>query len=473
MERSIDRLLDELSGIPSSTVKTLVRQKSRDFFWYSPVLNALLRDKTAEAVLMPRDEADVLRIAAACVRHRVPITARGSGTGNYGQAVPLEGGVVVDMTALDAIEWQRPGMVRVGPGRKMIELDRATRSQGSELRMHPSTKRTATIGGFVAGGSGGIGSITWGGLREPGNVGMARIVTMEETPRVLELRDADAQAVNHAYGTTGLITALEMPLAPAWDWVDLIVAFPDFMDAVRCGHALALSDGIVKKLASPIAWPIPESFMALQDSCPQGQAILIATVAAASLPAFKSLLRHHPNGAITYERPHDETAGETPLYEYTWNHTTLQMLKRDRGVTYLQALHPAARLLDSIAEMHALFGDEVMPHLEFIRVAGQVTASGLPVVRFTDEARLREIIAAYREHGVSIADPHTYTLEDGAGHKRVDADQLSFKRQHDPHGLLNPGKMRSFQSPSPPAVSPSPPAVAGGEGGARCEATGG
>jgi FAD/FMN-containing dehydrogenase len=440
----IDRLLDDLSGIPFTTVPTLVRQKSRDFFWYSPVLNALLRDKTAEAVLMPRDEADVVRIAAACARHRVPVTARGGGTGNYGQAVPLEGGVVVEMTALDRIEWQRPGMMRVGPGRKLIDLDRATSTSGWELRMHPSTKRTATIGGFVAGGSGGIGSITWGGLREAGNVGMARIVTLEETPRVLELRDADAQAVNHAYGTTGLITALEMPLAPAWDWIDLIVAFPTLTEAARCGYALALSDGIVKKLSSAIAWPIPASFRLIADHCPDGRAILIAMVAAPSLPAFKSLLRQHATGTITYEKPSDETPGETPLYEYTWNHTTLQMLKRDRGVTYLQALHPASRLLDSIAEMEAMFPDEVMPHLEFIRVSGQVTASGLPVLRYTNEDRLRAIIQAYRDHGVSIADPHTYTLEDGAGHKRVDTDQLSFKRDADPYGLLNPGKMRSF-----------------------------
>jgi FAD/FMN-containing dehydrogenase len=444
MDGVIARLLADLSGIPSTTVPTLVRQKSRDFFWYSPVLKTLLNDKTADAVLMPRDEADIVRIAAACVRHRVPITPRGSGTGNYGQAVPLHGGIVVDLTALDAIEWQRPGMLRVGPGRRMIDIDGETRPQGWELRMHPSTKRTATIGGFVAGGSGGIGSITWGGLREPGNVGMARIVTMEDTPRVLELRDADAQAVNHAYGTTGLITALEMPLAPAWEWIDLIVAFPDFMDAARCGHALALSDGIVKKLASAIAWPIPEAFAGLQDHCPQGHAILIAMIAAPSLAAFGSLLRRHPGGTITLRRPHDEAPGATPLYEHTWNHTTLQMLRRDRGVTYLQCLHPAARLLDSVAEMAAMFGDEVMPHLEFIRVGGQVTASGLPVVRYTTEDRLRAIIAAYRAHGVSIADPHTVTLEDGAGHKRVDADQLAFKRAHDPYGLLNPGKMRSF-----------------------------
>jgi hypothetical protein len=64
-------------------------------------------------------------------------------------------------------------------------------------------------------------------------VAAARIVTMEADPRVIELHEGDAQAVNQAYGTTGLITGQEMPLAPAWNWIDVIVAFPTFMDAVR------------------------------------------------------------------------------------------------------------------------------------------------------------------------------------------------------------------------------------------------
>jgi FAD/FMN-containing dehydrogenase len=441
----LDRLLSDLSDIPHTTEPALVRQKSRDFFWYSPVLNQQLRGSSAQAVVSPRDEADVVRVAAACFRHKIPITARGGGTGNYGQAVPLRGGVVLDMTALDTIEWQRPGMMRVGPGRKLIDIDRETRPNGWELRMHPSTKRTATIGGFVAGGSGGIGSVTWGGLREPGNVAAARIVTMETEPRVVELREGEAQAVNHAYGTTGLITALEMPVAPAWNWIDMIVAFPTFMDAVRFGYAVALADGIVKKLVSPIAWPTPDAFRQVREHCPDGRAILIAMVAEPSVAAFKSVLqRRHGSGTITFEQPTAEAPGEVPLYEFTWNHTTLQMLKRDRSVTYLQALHPAARLLDSVAEIETLFGDELTPHLEFLRVGGQVTASGLPIVRFTTEERLNAIIAEHRARSVSIADPHVFTLEDGVGHKQVDSDQLAFKHQADPRGLLNPGKMRSF-----------------------------
>ena len=433
----------DVGDVPLLDDPALVRQKSRDFFWYSPVLKAQLNGKTADLVACPRDEADVLRVAGACARHRVPLTARGGGTGNYGQAVPLAGGVVLDMAAMSAIEWQRPGCLRVGPGARMVDIDAATRPNGWELRMHPSTKRTATIGGFVAGGSGGIGSVTWGGLREPGNVAAARVVTLEREPRALELRGTEAGAVNHAYGTTGIITALEMALAPAWPWVDLVAAFPDFAGAVRFARDVALADGVVKKLLTPIAWPIPALFRGLREHCPEGEAVVIAMVAEPSLEAFEGVLAR-AGGRLTFQAPTEEGPGATPLYEYTWNHTTLQALKVDKGLTYLQALYPADRLLDSVAEMAALFGDEVLPHLEFIRYGGRVTASGLPLVRYTTPERLAEIISEHERRGVTIANPHVYTLEDGAGHKRVDADQLSFKAEADPYGLLNPGKMRSY-----------------------------
>ncbi len=86
----------------------------------------------------------------------------------------------------------------------------------------------------------------------------------------------------------------------------------------------------------------------------------------------------------------------------------------------------------------------MIPHCEFIRFAGRVTASALPVVRFTTPERLDEIIRLHEENGVMIANPHVVTLEDGSRHKRADADQLGFKQEVDPQGLLNPGKMRSF-----------------------------
>lgn len=441
---TLDRLVADLGDIPVITERKVVRRRSRDFFWYSPILNARLDGKSADLIVLPRSEDDVVRIASVCARHRVPVTVRGGGTGNYGQAVPLEGGVLLDISGLETIEWIKPGAVRVGAGAKMNAIDAAAQAQGWELRLHPSTKRMATIGGFVAGGSGGIGSVTYGGLREPGNILAARIVTLEEKPRVIELRGDAAQKVNRAYGTTGIITALEMPLAPAWNWIDVVVAFDDFIEAAAFGYEAALADGIVKKVLSPVTWPLPSYFGALKPYCPQGKSVLMAMIAEPSLESFRSLLGGR--GTITLEMPTDESPSRVPLYEYCWNHTTLQVLKSDRSVTYLQCLYPHDRVLEKVAEIRELFPDEVMQHLEFIRFGGRVTCSSLPVIRYTDADRLNEIIRLHEERGVFIANPHVFTIEDGSRYKRADADQLGFKHEVDPHGLLNPGKMRSFVS---------------------------
>jgi FAD/FMN-containing dehydrogenase len=446
----IAAFLRDIDDVPASIEPTDVKRKSRDFFWYSPILDAQLKAKFADVIVSPRDEADVIRVASACARHRIPLTARGGATGNYGQCVPLEGGVVLEMSGLNALEWTRAGVVRVGSGAKMDVLDRELRQTGWEQRMHPSTKRSATIGGFVAGGSGGVGSVTYGGLREPGNILAARVVSLEPTPRVLELRGDAAQKVNRAYGTTGIITALEMPLAPVLPWIDVIFAFDDFGDAVRYGRQLAMADGIAKKLLSVIAWPLPSYFGALRRHCPEGRHLLIGMIAEASLETCKTLLAAS-RGEVTFEAKSDDSPGQVPLYEYTWNHTTLQVLKSDRKVTYLQCLFPADRLIESAAQMDERFGEDLMQHLEFIRFGGTVTASALPVVRYSTPQRLEQMIADHEANGIMVANPHVYTLEDGSRHKRADADQLGFKHEVDPLGLLNPGKMRSFVPRSPGA----------------------
>jgi FAD/FMN-containing dehydrogenase len=438
----LDAFTRDVGDVPLITDVVNIRRRSRDFFWYSPVLNAQLHGLAADIVAVPRDEADVIRVAAACARHRIPLCVRAGGTGNYGQMVPLEGGVLLDVNELNKIEWTKPGLVRAEAGARMHDIDAALRPQGWELRMHPSTKRMATIGGFVAGGSGGIGSVTYGGLREPGNIVAARVVTLEDEPRVLELRGEDALKINRAYGTTGIITALEMPLAPAWPWIDVVVAFDDFWKAMTFGVALANADGIVKKLITPMIAPIPQHFGPMRGHCPDGKSVVFAMIAEPSMESFRTLLKGA--GDITFEQPNDESASAVPLYEYTWNHTTLQWLKQDRGITYLQCLYPPDRLIESLREMHRLFGDEVLLHTEFMRFNGRITCSGLPIVRYTTPERLNEIIALHEEHGVFIANPHVYTLEDGTRHKKTDADQYGFKQEVDPYGLLNPGKMRTY-----------------------------
>ena len=101
--------------------------------------------------------------------------------------------------------------------------------------------------------------------------------------------------------------------------------------------------------------------------------------------------------------------------------------------------------LRTLAHLCEHFGDEVIPHLEVVKVHSQVTLLGLQLVRYTNEARLNEIIAYHEAQGVMIANPHTYILEDG-GRKVTNPAQLAFKRKVDPFGLLNPQKMRGWQS---------------------------
>ncbi|MEL6234982.1 MAG: FAD-binding protein, partial [Pseudomonadota bacterium] len=94
-----------------------------------------------------------------------------------------------------------------------------------------------------------------------------------------------------------------------------------------------------------------------------------------------------------------------------------------------------------------IFGPEVPQHLEAMREGGRVIFAGLPIVRFTTEERLDEIVRIHEEEGCLIFNPHRYTLEEG-GRQAVDDRQLAFKREADPKGLLNPGKMIAWDDPA-------------------------
>ena len=442
---SVSAVIQAMPGLAWTTDPALVRQKSRDFFWYSPVLKRQLNRVTGEAVVTPRDEAELSAVLAAAYARDVPVTPRGAGTGNYGQAMPLRGGIVLEMTEFNRVLWAKPGLVRAQAGCKLIELDaQLRRDVGGELRFHPSTKRTATLGGFIAGGSSGIGSTTYGILREPGNILGLKVVTMEAEPRVLELRGPDIDKANHAYGTNGVITELEMPLAPAWDWIDVVVAFPTLMGAARFADSFTRMDGVAKKLACVVPAPIPQDhFRAWGARVPAGHSVACLMIAPPFLEVLPALIASHGGAEVLREA--SDTAG-VPLYEHSWNHTTLQVLKTDKTITYLQTLYPAPNHLDLIAKLERMFPDEVLPHLEFVRFGGTVCAFGLQIVRFTSEERLTEIIRMHEEAGAPIFNPHAYTLEDG-GMKRVDETQLAFKREADPKGLLNPGKMAAWDDP--------------------------
>ena len=106
------------------TDRATVEQLSRDFYWYSPVLRKQLDGKAGDLVVQPLTAAEVQKVLRYCYAHDFPVTARGAGTGNYGQAVPLRGGVVLDLARMDKIEEIRPDGVAVcEPGVRLGALE--------------------------------------------------------------------------------------------------------------------------------------------------------------------------------------------------------------------------------------------------------------------------------------------------------------------------------------------------------------
>ena len=449
MNANITAAKAELDGLDLVDSGAVVRAKSRDFFWYSPVLKARLDHVVADFVVSPRDESEVMRVLSTCYRHDVPVTLRGAGTGNYGQAMPLEGGCVMHMHRMSSVKEIHPGRAIVEPGCLIKDLDHACIAHsGQEIRMFSSTWATASIGGFIAGGSGGVGSCTWGQLRDLGNIIRLRVVTMEETPRVMEFRGSELPRVSHAYGTNGVITEIELPLAPAYEWVDLLVGFDDFMESVAYTADLANEDGILIKLATPMEAPIAHDyFPRIRPHVTPSTSIVGLMVAPHAMDAFLTFTEEWKNASILYRSDdHNWRRGPGLVFEYGWNHTTLRALRIDPTITYLQVRYGFPEYMELIARVRQIFGSEVLQHLEAIRENGKIIFAGLPLVKFTTEERLDEIVRIHEELGCMIFNPHRYTLEE-AGRQTVDQRQLEFKRQADPKGLLNPGKMIAWHAP--------------------------
>jgi FAD/FMN-containing dehydrogenase len=448
----IATLKTRLSHIKLEDNPALVQQKSRDFYWYSPPLKRQLAHVTGDVIVSVSSEQDVIDTLAACHALRIPVTPRGTGTGNYGQAMPLSGGVVLDMSGFNKVKHIAPGRLVCEPGAIMEHIDHETKAHSSqEIRLHPSTYSTASIGGFIAGGSGGAGSIKWGGLRDWGNIIRLRVVTMEATPRVLELTGADLHKVSHAYGTNGIITEVEVPLAPSYEWVDVIVGFDSLERAAGYANQLGEQDGLLLKQLAVVASPVPHDyFLRHKKFIPRDKTIASVMVARHALDALLAFTQTVKGAEVlvnTAVMSDEDKKGLPPSFELGWNHTTLRAMRVDPTITYLQVLYPFPNQLATIEKIHKHFGDELPAHLEFVRFDGKVTAFGLPLVRFTTEERLEEIMRIHEDMGAPIFNPHRYTLEEG-GMKQTNDVQLAFKREADPQGLLNPGKMIAWENPS-------------------------
>ncbi|HYE40368.1 MAG TPA: FAD-binding oxidoreductase [Ramlibacter sp.] len=446
----IPAFLAALGDVPVVSDREVVRRRSRDMTaQFSPVMKQDALEHAADVLVRPRDKADVLRVAAAAARTRMPLVLRGAGTCNFGQGIPLAGGALVDMTALNKLLWAREGRVRAEAGARLQAIDEATRPGGWELRMHSSTRRSATIGGFVGGGHAGVGSCAWGILRDRGNILGLEVVSVEEEPRTVQLAGDRVNLVHHAYGSNGIITEVEMPLAPAWAWRECIVGFADFMAAVRFAHALASADGLPKKLLSVLdgrSWGMLRPLQPYGDAGCEG--MVLAMVAQPFAESFAALVREF-GGRISSDAAEGDGPYRAPLYEFSWGHTRLHINRTQPDVVTTVGLYLDPHATDAIARTHRRLAGMAGMHFEVKRFDGRLGFQGMPLFAYRGEEHLAGIMRGMAEDGAQVANNHTFLVREG-GMKPLDGADAAFKQAMDPHGLMNPGKLQ-FERP-PDAV---------------------
>jgi FAD/FMN-containing dehydrogenase len=426
---------------------------SKDFYWYSPWLREALDDKKAAAVAKVNDLETLKQVVALAYKEGWPITLRGGGTGNYGQCIPLCGGLVLDLSGMDTIHSLEDGVVRAEPGARLGKIEPLAREKGYEFRCLPSTWVKSSLAGFLCGGSGGIGSIAWGGIANRDNVKSITLLSVEEEPRLLKFEERDALTALHTYGTTGIMVEVEMRLAPKQAYRQLILSSADWDRLLEWTDSIARRVEIPKRLVTQFENPVPSFFRPLKKYLIEGEHatfLLIekdhadAVVAEAEAAGF----------TCVYDEPLKDPLKPPYITDYTWNHGTLWAIKADENYTYLQVGYKD-NFAEQIKDLQNTFPGEIFQHLEWTawqteKENGEwqppkpddVGVGGLPKIYYKSRERLQEIIDYCASIDVGVANPHTPFLEEGGRHPDLEAKH-KLKDDLDPGGLLNPGKMKT------------------------------
>ena len=331
------------------------------------------------------------------------------------------------------------GFVKVQSGCLMGDLNRKLAKYGRELRLLPSTWKTATIGGFIAGGSGGIGSIRWGFLRDPGNLIGLEAVTINQKPKLLKFDAAESEPLNHAYGTNGIITSLLLATDIKNKWFSIVIECKDFEKTIEILKTL-IAAAIELKLGAILEDEIVDQMPTWFRSKSKIHKILIQS----TFGGIKTIEMICKKFKVDCYLLGEEEKLLNGISDVVWNHTTLHMRSRDKNWTYLQMLLPLNKELELINFLRKKWGKKILWHIEAVSQQGVPRLAALPVLRWNGAEELYEIMDDCKKVGAFIFNPHVLTVE-GGGLGVVDADQVKAKLKFDPRGLLNPGKLEGWE----------------------------
>jgi alkyldihydroxyacetonephosphate synthase len=206
-----------------STIDGEIVEASRDW-WPLAMIWALDAQVAARAaaIVRPADAAQVAAVLQVCDDARIPVTAAGGRSGVCGASVPVHGGVLLDMTALDGIvEVDLDSMlVRVLPGTFGTWFEETLRAEHGVTAGHwPQSIDLSTVGGWIACRGAGQYSTRYGKIEDivAGlEIALAdgRVIRTGGAPRAAVGPDLTQLFVG-SEGTLGIVTEVTLRLHPA------------------------------------------------------------------------------------------------------------------------------------------------------------------------------------------------------------------------------------------------------------------
>ena len=203
------------------------------------------------AVALPENEGQVVEILRACHAAKVPVVARGAGTGLSGGAMPHREGVVLSLAKFRRILAIDP-MARtaiVQPGVRNLAISEAADAHGLYYAPDPSSQIACSIGGNVAENAGGVHCLKYGLTVH--NVRRVRAVTIEGDivefgGDALDSAGYDLLALIHgSEGLLAVITEITVKLLPKPQAAQVALAAFATVEAAGDAVASVIAAGIV------------------------------------------------------------------------------------------------------------------------------------------------------------------------------------------------------------------------------------
>lgn len=207
--------------------------------------------KLPVAVALPDSIEQIQQIVQLCSKLKVPIVARGAGTGLSGGALPHEGGIILGLSRFNEILEINPDkqMARVQPGVRNLAITEAAQPYGLYYAPDPSSQIACSIGGNVAENAGGVHCLKYGLTVH--NVQQIKVVTIDGELITLGSQTLDTPGydllalMTGSEGMLGIIVEITVKLLPKPAAVNvLMAAFAKVEDA---GNAVAtiIAEGII------------------------------------------------------------------------------------------------------------------------------------------------------------------------------------------------------------------------------------